>query len=189
MAFDFTNIFNTIKNGIVAELQLLMNKQTGTDGSKYAGLAPSTLKAKARRNDISADVKTKRMLTTRDFQTHAFAGQALKDGIKIFVSPEQHGRALKKMRGTLEKYQTTGQHKKVMNQVTKVAKAAKREPTYLQIAQWQIATGNSTFFPQNDTQIAKLDSVKRGFVEFQKEAGRQMQKQVVEKLKRVAAGA
>lgn len=177
MKFDLQNILEKIGQKITNELRDLMRQQKGVDGKSYRSLASSTLKAKARRNDIPGENKTKRMLSTRDFVQNAYKFEAFPDNLHVKISTAQHGRALKMMRTTLAKYQAMG-HKKTMRQVSKVAKLSKREPTYKQITEWQIPTGSSTFFPQDEAQVWKLESVRRGKIDFDKAAAVQASRQM-----------
>jgi hypothetical protein len=187
MRFDFQNIYRSIGLMIVGELKNLMTMQQGVDNQRYSGLADSTLKSKARRNDISSDVKAKRMLTTRDFQNNAYKMQPFTDGLRVYINEGKHGRELKSLTKTLKKYRATGQTGKAKVQAQKVVKKIKSSPSYRQITEWQIDTGNSTFFPQTDAHVSNLQSFQRGKIQFQKEAERQMAAQIKLSLRSVCS--
>lgn len=184
MRLDFKNIFDVIGRKIVSELKTLMLQSKHIDGGHYAQLAESTKKQKARL-PIPTENIDRRMLRTQDFVNNAFKYESLPNGIKVFISNTLHGRELKSMHKTLGKYKVGGNTAKIRKQAMKIGLKSVKTPTYRKIAEWQIPTGNSTFFPQSMSDVDKMPSVIYGREYFYQQAYKQIKEQAKLNLKTV----
>jgi len=175
-AMDFTALFQRLGKNIAENLRQLMNHQTGTDGMEYGKLDEKTV---ARKEAMGVGQNASlRMIATRDFQTNAFLYEAMPDGLRVYVNPAQHGRALKSMQKTLGKYLHNPAkfgRSKVYKQAAKVAKASQREPTYRDLARYQLDTGKAQFFPATVPEIMNLPAITEFRDELELEARTQME--------------
>ncbi len=152
-SFDFTSVFQRIGALFVTELKALMYAQRGVDGSTYAPLAPATIRQKLA---VSSATASQRMIRTKDFVNNAFNSEASASNVRVFVSPELHGRDLKTARKASTK-----------------AKLAAAAIPYNEIAEYQLPTGSSKFFPLDDADVAGMKSFQRAKEMLLEEAVRQ----------------
>lgn len=129
-SFDFTTVFQKASRLFIRELQALMNMQRGVDGSAYAPLRPETI---AQKRLISTATANKRMIRTKDFINNAFESESSANNLRVFVSPKLHGRDLRNAKKASTK--------------KRLASAA---IPHNKLAEYQLATGNSNFFPQGE---------------------------------------
>jgi hypothetical protein len=116
------------------------------------------------------------MIRTKDFVQNAFQSEGLSDGVRIYVQDGKHGRELRSMQATLAKYKATGApSRKITKQAAKVVKAQKREPTYKELAGYQLDAGGAKFFPETIDEVNGLDAVGEGWAIVLDEANRQLE--------------
>ena len=174
MYYDFTRFFSVLGYKIIQELKDKMLKQKGVDGAKYADIAQSTLKKKIMSN---AKYPWMRMIDTTDFLYRGFQSEADKDSVTVFIPKVMHGRKLRSMTKTLEKYRAadarTKEGKKFIKQSVKVSKASKHAITFEKLAKYQNKEGKSLFFPVTVQQVNNLQSVQRAIHGFKREVIKQ----------------
>ncbi len=163
----------------VQELKNLMRVQKSVDGGQYSKLDPKTIKQKEKHN---ARFPEKRMLDTTDFVNRAFQSTADANSTTVFISGSMHGRALRSMKKTLEKYREKG-GSKFIKQSVKVSKASKNAIPFSELAEYQNEAGKSLFFPQTTQQINNLQAVQKAIPQFKNEVLRQTREMFPELIK------
>jgi hypothetical protein len=177
--FNFTEFFKKLGNEIVAELRSLMLKQKGVDGSAYSPLDAKTVRQKSKHGSLTPE---KRMFDTKDFWGKAFLSEGNKNSVTVFISQALHGRKLRSLTKTLEKYRATG-NKKFVAQSVKVSKATEKAIAFDQLATYQNESGKSLFFPVDASQVSKLQSVQRAIPNFKDEVVIQVKNVIPDLLK------
>ncbi len=153
----------------VQELKSLMRVQKGVDGGQYAKLDVKTVWNKLRTNSKTPE---KRMIDTADFLNRAFQTTADTNSTTVFISEAMHGRKLRSLTKTLEKYRAGDQRKtgkKFIKQSVKVAKASKNAISFSELASYQNESGKSLFFPETTQQVNNLQSVQKAIPQFKNE--------------------
>jgi hypothetical protein len=169
MQYNFKTFFEKLGVSVIAELRSLMLRQKGVDGGAYAKLDVKTIQRKQKTGSLTPE---KRMFDTKDFWGKAFNFQASANSVVVYISKALHGRKLRSMTRTQEKYKVTG-NKKYERQKAKVSKLASKTITFEKLAEVQNEEGKSLFFPVTVNQVNNLQSVQRAIPEFKREVIKQ----------------
>jgi hypothetical protein len=170
--FDLTNVMQRIGSLFVSEMRQRMISQVGVDGNKYLPLKPATIRQKMK---ISAATAAKRMIRTKDFLINAFRFQSKTTSVKVFISNEPHGRELRMTKQTVR----SGAAKNLKKSLRTTKNLENKSINMTKLAQYQLVTGASNFFPQSETEIENMQSFKEAMTLLEEEAYKQANEKMI----------